>query len=165
MWMAGVKKQVADINMSCKKFGWKGKTLRQEQEEVLSEGFEKQKASLMGGKIYTKNSRHRCTKTYIQLLAFFSFLVLIFFSFHHIMIIANCSLWDSINLKATFVETLLSLSQLPKEEHSKNLEGVGDLRKQQNKTMWPMHILYYIECCQILVVLISTGGPQLMLRK
>lgn len=46
------------------------------------------------------------------------------------MIIENYSLWDSINLKATFVDTLLLLSQLPKKEHTNNLEGVKDLRKQ-----------------------------------
>lgn len=49
------------------------------------------------------------------------------------MIIENYSLWDSINLKATFVDILLSLSQLPKNEHSNNLEVVKDLRKQTTK--------------------------------
>ena len=45
---------MAIVNMLHNKPEWKGKTLTQEHKEVLTEGIEKERSTLMGGKIYTK---------------------------------------------------------------------------------------------------------------
>lgn len=60
---------------------------RQEQEKVLTEGFEKKKSALMGGKIYTKISRPQMYQDFcIQFLAFLFFF---FFKFHLLLLRSN----------------------------------------------------------------------------